>query len=638
LSPIREATPAPSPAQSAQLPASGAASLTTQDVNAWLDGLMPYAIGKGDIPGAVVVVVKDGQILASRGYGYANLAKRTRVDPARTLFRPGSVSKLFTWTAVMQQVEQGKLNLDGDVNRYLDFKIPAFEGKPVTLANIMTHTAGFEEQAKDIITTKSENYIKFDTLLKRWVPRRVFAPGTTPAYSNYATSLAAYMVQRVSGEPFDTYIERHIFTPLGMAHSTFRQPLPANLRPLMSEGYISGKDKPYGYEFIGPAPAGSLAASGEDMGRFMIAHLQDGGGKILRPQTAQLMHRRRSQPIPGGQGMALGFYQADINGTRVIAHGGDTVAFHSDLHLFLDKGVGLFVSFNSSGKDGAAGPLRSALLDEFADRYFPAPADTRKLDVAAAKAGAQQLAGLYSVSRRSFSNFLGITDLIGQTKVSVGEDGSVLIPDVTGLGGQPRKWIATGPGTWRDASGHETLGAVIEEGHAVRMSPGAYAPIMVFDRVPWHRSSAWLLPLLYLSLGVLTLTALLWPTRALVRRRFGASLPLEKRSLQAFRASRIGALAIVLVLVGWLTTITVMFSDTSNLNSGYDLLLYLLQALSFVAFVGGFAAMLWWAYTVWSGSGARWTTKLWSVLLVIAAATVLYIALIYKLIGWTVNY
>src|SRR3954467_8192485 len=100
--------------------------LSADDVNTWLDGYMPYAIGKGDIPGAVVVVVKDGQVLTERGYGYADVAKKTKVDPATTLFRPGSVSKLFTWTAVMQQVEQGKVDLNADVNNYIDFKIPAY--------------------------------------------------------------------------------------------------------------------------------------------------------------------------------------------------------------------------------------------------------------------------------------------------------------------------------------------------------------------------------------------------------------------------------------------------------------------------------------------------------------------------------
>ena len=151
-----------------------------------------------------------------------------RSIPQRTLFRPGSVSKLVTWTAVMQQVEQGKIDLDADVNRYLDFSIPAYEGQPVTMRQIMTHTAGFEESLKDLIGHDRDAIPPYGEMLKRWIPDRIFAPGTTPAYSNYATSLAGYVVERVSGEPFDDYVERHIFAPLGMRNSSFRQPLPAN--------------------------------------------------------------------------------------------------------------------------------------------------------------------------------------------------------------------------------------------------------------------------------------------------------------------------------------------------------------------------------------------------------------------------
>jgi len=226
----------------------GGAQLTSDNVNAWLDGYMPIAIGRADIPGAVVVVVKDGQILTSRGYGYSDVKNRKTVDPHSTLFRPGSISKLFTWTAVMQQVQAGKLNLDEDVNKYLDFKIPPKDGKPLTLRNIMTHTSGFEEQVMDLIAVDQKKYVPYDQILKRWVPKRVYDPGTTPAYSNWATALAGYIVSRVSGEPFEQYIERHVFAPAGMKLATFRQPLPANLKPYMGEGYQPGSDKPYGYE------------------------------------------------------------------------------------------------------------------------------------------------------------------------------------------------------------------------------------------------------------------------------------------------------------------------------------------------------------------------------------------------------
>jgi CubicO group peptidase (beta-lactamase class C family) len=140
----------------------GTHAVTQADVEAWLDGFMPYALARGEIPGAVVVVVKDGRILAQKGYGYSDLAKRTPVDPATTLFRPGSVSKLVTWTAVMQLVEQGKLDLDADINKYLDFQIPPRDGKPMTMRNIMTHTTGMEEIVRGLITSNPKDAIALD--------------------------------------------------------------------------------------------------------------------------------------------------------------------------------------------------------------------------------------------------------------------------------------------------------------------------------------------------------------------------------------------------------------------------------------------------------------------------------------------
>ena len=223
------AAPEEAPVAAAAAPA--AQPLTAADADSWLDGYLPYALKTNDIAGAVVVIVKDGEVLTERGYGYADVAAKKPIDPKLTLFRPGSVSKLFTWTAVMQLVEQGKIDLDADVNQYLDFRIPPREGKPVTMRNLMQHTAGFEEQAKGVISDNPQAP-GFEVLLKAWVPQRVFAPGTTPAYSNYGASLAGFIVQRVSGEPFDTYVEKHIFEPLDMKYSSFRQPLPPELAPL----------------------------------------------------------------------------------------------------------------------------------------------------------------------------------------------------------------------------------------------------------------------------------------------------------------------------------------------------------------------------------------------------------------------
>ncbi|MDB4899057.1 MAG: serine hydrolase, partial [Gemmatimonadetes bacterium] len=326
------------------------AALAAADLNAWLDGYMPNALRTGDIAGAVVAVVRNGEIVTMRGYGYADVAARRPVDPATTLFRPGSVSKLVTWTAVMQLVEQGKIDLDADVNRYIDFRIPPRDGKPATMRNIMQHDAGFEEQAKDIMSSDGRAVPSYDVLLKRWTPQRIHAIGVTPAYSNYAASLAGYVVERVSHEPFDAYVERHIFEPLGMVHSSFRQPLPPALAPLMSKGYSVASAPPTKFEIVGPAPAGALSSTAEDMAHFMIAHLANGeyrGARILQPATARMMHDSPLTLLPPLNRMELGFFETNINGREVIGHLGDTQDFHTSLHLFLDDSIGFYVSLNS---------------------------------------------------------------------------------------------------------------------------------------------------------------------------------------------------------------------------------------------------------------------------------------------------
>src|SRR5436305_13535768 len=267
--------------------------MTAADGHAFLDGFVPMQLERENIAGAVVLVVKDGTILFAKGYGFSDAEKKTPVTVDATLFRPGSISKLFTWTAVMQQVEQGKLELDRDVNDYLDFKIPAKFGKPITLRNLMTHTPGFEEQIKDLITENAAPNATLKQHLSQHIPERIFPPGTTPAYSNYGASLAGYIVERFSGRRFNDYVAENIFKPLGMAHSTFAQPLPSELKPLMSNGYRLGSGKAKPFEIIEEAPAGALAATAADISRFMIAHLQNGkleGAQIFRSETATQMH------------------------------------------------------------------------------------------------------------------------------------------------------------------------------------------------------------------------------------------------------------------------------------------------------------------------------------------------------------
>jgi CubicO group peptidase (beta-lactamase class C family) len=610
--------------------------LTTADVDAWLDGMMPTALATGDIAGAEVVVVKGGKVLSERGYGFADVASRTPVDPERTLMRPGSVSKLFTWTAVMQLVEQGELDLDADVSTYLDFPIPARDDGPVTLRTLMTHTAGFEEQVKDLVSSDPAAAPAFEDILKRWVPERIYPAGSTPAYSNYGCALAGYIVERVSGEPFADYVQKHLFAPLGMQNSTFAQPVPPALQANLSTGYATATAAPVPFEVVGMSPAGALSATGADMAKFMIAHLQDGRG-VLRPETAKEMHETATSPVPPLNRMLLGFFESNVNGREVIGHLGDTTAFHSAVHLFTAEDTGLYVITNSSGANGAAGAVRVQVLDQFADRYFPGPAPaTAGVDPATAAQHAQLMTGTWSSTRRSASSFFSLTDLLGQVRVSTGPKGELVAPASPGFGGQARRWVEVAPFVWQDVDSHERLAAVVEDGRPTRFSVDQLSPVIVFERTPVGRDSALLLPLLYASLAVLLLTVLLWPVAAVVRRRSGGTLGLTGGQLLGHRLSRLTALLVLVTLVGWALTVGTMATGAA-FTSTFDALLLLLQGLSFVAFGGGLLVLI---GTTWLAFRGRrpWPSRLWNVAMVLAVGVVLWVGVSFHLLGFTTQY
>ncbi|HEY1562631.1 MAG TPA: serine hydrolase domain-containing protein [Caulobacteraceae bacterium] len=609
--------------------------LTADDVQTFLDGMMPTALKSAEIPGAVVVVVKDGQVLFEKGYGFADAKAGTPVDPKTTLFRPGSVSKLFTWTAVMQQVEAGKIDLDASVNRYLDFKIPAYHGAPVTMRELMTHRAGFSETARDLLSF-GKAPPPLETVLKRYVPPRIFAPDEGPGYSNYGASLAGYIVQRVSGEKFEDYVERHIFAPLGMSRSTFVQPLPGALSPDMSVGYKMSGEPGDGFEIISMPPAGSLSSTGDDMAKFMIAQLQNGsynGAQILTAPTAVAMHTTAWHDFPDLNGNLLGFYQQNINGHRVIAHGGDTDYFHSDLSLFIDDNVGLYVSLNSVGKGGLSEFLRQQMFEAFADRYFPAAAVAAAptVSTATAKAHAALIAGPWMTTRRSDSTFLSIIKLISPTMVTANKDGTISVSPII----FKETFTEVSPFLWQEVHGHDRLEARVKDGKVVAWGTDASSPIWVYVRPNEILAAMGLaIPVGCAAFGFLILTAFSWPWAAIARRRYGASFAYQGARSAAYRLVRIGAVLSIVAVGLWLAVVQ-MVSSTAGAPVAFWL--HLAQAISFLAFVGGALAALWNLWIVWRNKSPG-TARLFAILLLLAFVVMLKIAFSYHLIGLSGEY
>ena len=633
----QQSAPQPPAAPSLTAPNnSTGAPLTKADVDAWLDGYIPYALKKGDGAGAVVVVVKDGVPLTQRGYGYADVASRKPVDPETTLFRQASVSKVLTWTAVMQLVEQGKIDLDKDINTYLDFKIPPLDGKPITMRNLMTHTGGFDEAQRGLFSYDQKDIPPLAVVLKRWMPKRIYAPGTVPAYSNFGTSLAGYIVERVSGVPYDDYMERNVFAPAGMTHSSYRQPLPAPLKPLLASGYNLGSGKPVEFEYNSLTPAGALTASGADMGRFMIAHLNN-GGSLLKPATALQMHTTALTIIPPLNRMMLGFYEQNINGHKVISHAGDTPAFHSQLWMFPEDKVGIYISMNAAGAQGVTGPIRSQLLEGFADRYFPGQQNDGRVDDATAKEHARMMVGTYNKTRRSESTFLKALEITGQFKITLDAKGGIVFSAASGVGGQTRKWVEIAPFVWRDAASKMRLAAKVENGKVVLLGVDSSSPFMMFQPVPWYSSTAWLTPGVLFSLGALLLTALAWPIAAIVRRRYGAKLALTKTELRGYRLTRIFAALAVIVMLGWIQFILKLLGNLENLSGKLDWALISLQIATPIITLGLIALSAWNLLLVWKGKRG-WFSKLWSIVILLSAVIVFWVAVVFHLISFGVDF
>ena len=612
----------------------GAPDMTAADVEAFLDGIVPQQLARENIAGATISVVKDGKLLFAKGYGYSDVANKKPVLPDATLFRPGSISKLFTWTAVMQLQEQGKLDLDRDVNDYLDFKIPEAFGKPITLKNIMTHTPGFEEAVKDLFTVGSTTP-DLGGYLKTHIPRRIYPPGTVPAYSNYATALAGYIVERVSQKPYTQYIAENIFQPLGMTHSTFVQPLPENLVGDMSNGYRTASDKdPVAFEVVVPFPAGSLSSTSEDMAKFMLAHLQNGklgDAQILRPETAQLMHSRLFALDPAANAMAYGFYEESRNGHRIIGHAGDTIAFHSDLHLIPDAGVGFFVSYNSAGK-GELSP-RTVLWEAFLDRYFPfTPSADPTLETA--KKDAQSVSGKYISSRRSETSFLKAASVLGEATVAAHDDGTIEVTGMNEPSGQPKKWREVAPMTFRDVNGQDLL--IFKPDADGKMQIVLQYPFMIFQKVGLWENSGILLTVFVVSLLIMLLTLLLTLIAWLVRRHYGSKLDLPSTENWLRRGIWLVFALDLIFIVAFVGFITYALSHIELLSDSGNFWIHLIQAIGILGAIGTLV-VLFRAVKAWMGGGRIWG-KLAATVLVLACFGLLWFELVSNLLIFRSNY
>ncbi|MFS0773237.1 serine hydrolase domain-containing protein [Sphingomonas sp. 1P08PE] len=409
----------------------------------FVDGVMAQQIATREVAGAVVTVVYRGRVLFARGYGMADIDRGVPVDARQTLFRPGSVSKMFTWAALMQQVELGRVSLDADVNTYLDYRIPDYQGQPIRVRDLMSHTPGMSDSS-GITASSPDKLVYYAEWMKSHIPKRLWAPGTEVSYSNYGAALAGYIVERVSGEKYPDYVERHIFRPLGMTSTTFREPLPPALAPRMATGYRleDGRLKPKPFELFSLImPAGSATSSAVDMDRFMLALLAGGtldGARILKPESVRLLTSDSVANAPGLPGMAHGFFVVRAAGPRLVGHGGNTGDFHSNMILAPEAQLGFFIS--ETGGQGSYGG-RTDLTEALIGRLFPLSPAAR---VAAPKGEVLPL-GAYRSNRRDYAD---PADPKRDLKIAAA-DGGITV----GNDGRQSYWQRIGPMEFEQVTG-----------------------------------------------------------------------------------------------------------------------------------------------------------------------------------------
>jgi len=606
----------------AALSASAADQWDGRETEGFIDGVMEAQQKAHHFAGAVVVIVRDGDVVFEKGYGFSDFSARKPVDPKRTLFRIASNSKMFVWTSVMQLVEQGKLDLHTDVNRYLKgVQIPDTFPEPITLENLMTHTAGFEDKVIGLFAHDRDKVLPLAELMKRDMPRRIFPPGKVTAYSNYGTALAALIVEQTAGTPFEQYLNEKILKPLGMEHATLAQPLPPALAPDMSKGYrwSGGELQEQPFEYVPWAPCGAMSVSGEDMGRFMMAHLNDGAlgnTRILKPETAAAMRQKLTSFSPRINGMLHGFMELNWDGEKVYGHGGDTLWFHSLTAMVPERRMGVFVAYNTD----SGAPARSEFSPVFFDHYFPSPIpktdDTARRD----RSKLQRFAGTYEVSRASESDATKIVKLMGSVSVTVDSKGRLVTS-----GNEKTRWVQIEPLVFQELDGKRQL--VFREDEQGHIVDACASPICVQElrKVPWWESRVVQIAWVVFCLAVLVGAVIAFPITAILQRR----QPKRAGSRMARATAWLTSVAILAGLVILAQTMNdpndIVFGVSRPMQTGLGV--WTAGALLSLILAG-------YTYLAWSRSWWRLTGRICLTLVCIAALGTAVWLNHWNLLGW----
>ncbi len=518
--------------------AAAEALVNVHDLEKFLDGVMATQLAEKDVVGATLAIVKDGNLLFSHGYGYTNLARETPVDPAHSLFRIGSISELFIWTAVMQQLEEQKLQLDEDLNNHLEVvQIPRNWPQPISLIHLMTHTPGFEDRFIGTFARGQRSLPAFDDALQQLMPVRVRPPGQFVAFSNYGAALAARVVENTSGKDWDSYLEQRIFLPLGMQQITSRQPVPDRLKNALAQGYLlqEGAMTPWPFEYVSLPPAGSVSASALSMAKFMQELLNSRSFMLMSPDVKAQMFLPLFHSDPRLNGVRHGFFELSSHGIEIIGHGGATLAFHSLLALYPKENTGLFVSYNASGGADAA----IELFEIFNRTYFAGTTPKPEID-RVKKLG--RFTGSFASLRVPESTLGKLLTLFDAIEIKEDPEGYLLLPGPKG----PRRFVSRDENLFVELEGEEQIAFSERYGIVTHLSFDK-SPHVTFERLPWNKKPDLNVLFLLVTSSFLAGVFLFWPISSFRHR--------GEESKPGARRGTLSAVITAALLLGFLATL-----------------------------------------------------------------------------------
>jgi CubicO group peptidase (beta-lactamase class C family) len=594
--------------------AAARASLEPDAVAAFADEFFLAALAAERFPGAVFVVVEGGHVVFARGYGVADVAAGAAVDPDRTLFPVASVTKLFTATVAMQQVAAGRIDLDTDIAAIVDVPVSSVHG-PVTLAHLLTHTAGFEDSYIGVAALDAASRLPLRTYLERHAPAQVRAPGDIIMYSNYGYALAGYAIEQAAGRPLADLVVDDIFVPLGMTRARLHPDKPSPSGARAAKAYAAGVELPTIH--IAVWPAGSLQATAREIGAFMIAHLTGG---LLNDTTQAQMHAQHFAHHPRLAGWTLGFAEHTVGPERALQHDGDLPGYNGRLLLLPERELGFYVVNNGSDLS-----LRVELTEAFFARFvYPEP-DTQPLvtgSVATPAAVPQRahrgarLAGYYRSARYPRTTVDKLAGVALEFRVETHDDGSLTLhaPPIPGLPFEPTRWVPIEPMLFRHAEREEYIAFRTDErGAAVLLFAPLFSNPWAYEAIRWIETQRVQIAVLVIALAAFLSAAFGWPLAHIVRRRrarvgphapganAGAGAVFPAATLARIAAGSASALMLVFI-TGTALIFEALFSGQRPV-AAYVVFALPLVALLPIALALGFAPRMW--RQRWWTCGAR---------------------------------